>query len=214
MNLAVLLAYVSWFSVLIPLSFSLLKLRLEREMYWLRILLIVSFLCDLLGYFLAMSGHRNLWLANFFFLFQFCTILLIFSIVSTKQSRYYFYFLGTIVPMFFLLNFVSGDSKTYLDTYSTALSSLAIMFMSIRFFIQILRSLPTQEIHKYPVIWIVIAVFFYYSGTLLVFVSYNYFVELGPSLNMSFWSFSHNFLNITKNLLFAVALWRNLRKVS
>jgi hypothetical protein len=213
MDFILLLAFSSWFSVLIPLAISLFKIGLEREMSWLRGLLIFSFSCDLVGYWLATSGHNNLFLANFFFLSQYAVLLIIFSFILTDTHRYFYYFLGVIVAVSFLLNLLSGHSKAYIDSYSAALSSLAILFLSVRFFMQMLVSLPTQEIHKYPLLWIVIAVFFYYSGTLLLFVINNYLVISNPSLHKVVWAF-HNFLNITKNLLFAVALWMNLRKAN
>jgi hypothetical protein len=213
MDFIIFLAFSSWFSVLIPLVISFLRMKLVREMAWLRGLLIFAFSCDLIGYWLAMSGHNNILLANLFFIGQFGALLVIFNFITGDTHKYHYYFLGLTVSASFFLNFFSGQSKAYMDSYSAALSSLAIMYLSIRFFNQILTTLPTQEIQKYPVLWIVVAVFFYYSGTLLLFVINNYLVISQPLLHKAIWAF-HNFLNIIKNLLFAVALWRNLRKAS
>ncbi len=62
-----------------------------------------------------------------------------------------------------------------------------------------------------PMFWLNTGVLTYFAGNLFLFAIRNYVIIAFNDNQTMYWSF-HNFLNIGKNLLFAIALWQDLRK--
>jgi len=211
MNFITSLAFASWFSVLVPLGSSFLG-KQQREWKWLRILLILSFLSDSAGFCLSKLGYANLWLINIFFLVQFLILVKIFQLISEGldgKKHAFFFYLGASILIAHAIDFFITGSTSALNSYSSSFSCLAITILCLRFFIHILDRMPTPEIHKYSMAWLVIAVFLYHSGTFLLFLLNNYILLSDRSIHQSAWAL-HNLLNIIKNILFALAIWRNL----
>lgn len=205
-----LLGFISIGSILIPLSLAILQWRrLPKDIALLRALLICTALCDIAMLMLGLVfSLPNLFVGNVYMFIQFGLLLYIFSrqFQSGKSLNAIF---GTLV-LLYGIGLISSRNQTDLTSIVNALSSLVLIVVSIMFFYKLLNELKFEKIHRQPIVWIAFATLFYYSGNLFIFLAFNYLIETGSLINM--WSL-HNILNITKNILFAVALWQNYRVV-
>ncbi len=118
--------------------------------------------------------------------------------------------LGLVYILFFIAE-LSVYSHKQLNSYSITLTSLIFIFFSVRYFYFLMRDLPTDQIQRLPMFWVNTGVLTYFAGGLFLFAMRNYVITVFNDNQTTYWSF-HNFLNIVKNLLFAVALWQDLRK--
>lgn len=115
----------------------------------------------------------------------------------------------------FLTVFISGTILSYGFFYSIyesnsflrVFSSCTFIVLSSLIFVAILKEGPIDELTKYPVFWIVSAIFIYSSTTLIKNIFANYMVfELEIDWNIySYTSFFSITVNMIKNLMFAYA---------
>ena len=157
---------------------------------------------------LAKAGISNLLVGNLFLIAQFFVLMSIFFIAFSKQHRPLFLFFGSLA---FLLVVIGSFMERGLHfSLSSVFTGVSVLVLCMIYFYRTLRDLPIVEIHKDSVIWIVIAALVCYSGTILIFIINNYLLHTSISTHPWLWAF-HNFLNILKNILFTIAIWRDLR---
>lgn len=201
-------AYASIFSALIPLTVGLIRFKDRAfELKLLCILSLLGFCLDLIPIPKPIFSNEA---ANTFLIMEFCTLLLIYARLLNLQSRIWL-ILATIIYFTIFIAELYFSSKTEINSYSLTYTSLLFLFFSVRYFYFLLRDLPTDKIQRLPMFWINTGVLIYFAGGLFLFAMRNYLIEAFHDNQTMYWSF-HNFLNIVKNLLFAVALWQDLRK--
>ena len=103
------------------------------------------------------------------------------------------------------------SSKVEMSSNTLTFTSLLFIVFAVRYFYLLIRDLPTDQIQRLPMFWVNTGVLIYFAGGLFLFAMRNYLISVFHDDQTIYWSF-HNFLNIVKNLLFAVALWQDLRK--
>jgi hypothetical protein len=199
-------AHVSLLSPLLPLLLYLRARRISKELRLIRNLLIVGFVFDASSLFLALKGINTNPIANLFLLIQAVVLFEVFKIklpgIRSLINAVEIAFAGL-----FTINYFFVQGYLVLNTYTVSISCIIFVFLSHYYFSHLLRSLPEFFVHRMPMIWINIAVLVYYSGNLFVFLFNDHFVMTTSWI-------IHNMLNITKNTLFAVAVWQNLRTTS
>lgn len=202
-------AYSSTYSALIPAivgAISFKQRTLLLKILWL--FAVVSFCLDNTALYIPSYANET---SNLFRLVEFYVLLIIYyKAFEPRWIKMVFYLLGLLYLALFLSeSFLS--SKGQLNAYSITLTSLVFIVFSVRFFYVLIRDLPTAQIQRLPMFWVNTAVLTYFAGGLFVFAMRNYLVNTLNDSQTIYWSF-HNFLNIGKNLLFAIALWQDLRK--
>ncbi len=203
------IAYCSIYSALIPSIVGVLSYKQRTPL--LKILCFftfISFFLDNLAlYFPHYANDSN----NVFRLVEFYTLSIIYyKAFVPRWNKVFFCTLGLLYAVLFISeSFLS--TKNQLNSYSITFTSLVFIVFSVRFFYVLMRDLPTAQIQRLPMFWVNTAVLTYFAGGLFVFAMRNYLVNSLNDNQTIYWSF-HNFLNIGKNLLFAVALWQDLRK--
>lgn len=201
-------AYASIFSALIPLIVGLIRFKDRTfELKLICILSILGFFLDLIPIPKPIFSNEA---ANTFLIIEFCTLLLIYVRTLKLKSKVWI-ILATILYFTIFIAEIYYSSKTEINSYSLTYTSLLFLFFSVRYFYFLLRDLPTDKIQRLPMFWINTGVLIYFAGGLFLFAMRNYLIEAFHDNQTMYWSF-HNFLNIVKNLLFAVALWQDLRK--
>lgn len=209
MNSILLLAFISTGSVLIPLSLAVIQWsKLPKDIAWLRVLLICSGVSDVLQITMALLGIHNLVVGNTYMLIQFTILLYMLSLQFERKRSYTIIYVSLVILYAFGLILSRND----MDIISplNAVASLALIIVSILFFYKLINELRVENIHRQPIVWIAFATLFYYSGTLFIFLTFSYLIKT-DSLK-SIWMLQL-LLNITKNILFAVALWQSYRAV-
>ncbi|PZR33704.1 MAG: hypothetical protein DI538_17670 [Azospira oryzae] len=154
-------------------------------------------------------GMNSYLIVNLFLLFQFflCFLLLL-GQPRAITTGYRAIAIGYTLLFFINLFFVQGMWK--FNSYSNSLACLILMGLALRYLYSLLRDLPELFIHQLPYFWIAAAVLTYYAGNLLLFLTNNY-LTLGLEGSHQIMWVLHNLLNISKNMLFAIALWMNYR---
>ena len=200
------IAYFSLLSPLLPLLLFLRKRVLSKEVLMIRILLIIGFLFDLLCLFMARRQMNSFPVGNIFYLIQTLILLRVYEIKFVKSGNE-FRIIQVTYCILFIVNYFFIQGYSVLNTYTITLSAIVFSALALSYFLYVLKKLPEVFVYRIPMIWINIAVLVYFSGNLLVFLFNDFLI-------MSTTCIIHNLLNITKNLIFMIAIWQNQRRTS
>jgi hypothetical protein len=213
----VLVYTLSVFSVVIPLLFYFFRLKsVPRQNHILAALLLVSAICDIFGYFRNQDRLTNILLFNIQDVFQFLLLAWFYHEVIFKHAKSEVIYLSVA---FYILAFVILSFTTQsIFQYQNWLWSLsgAILIIYALIYYNYAASRPTHIVinpHLTSELYINGGIFFYFSLSLVLFVTVNYIVsEHDPEMSRVFWSF-HNINNIIKNILFAVGIYFTGKRV-
>ncbi len=201
-------------SALVPLLGLIKFRRYSRELKLLLSLVIISFLCDIGSIFLKPVFNLNpnyagssYQLAEFIFL-----VSIYYQTLHYKGKPAFFIALGLVFLLLFLTNLLFIQQEG-INTYTKLYAAFVFILLSIGYFYQLMKDLPTLHLQRLPMFWINTAVLVYFSGNFFLFLMSDYLVTVLHEDLMIYWSF-HNLLNILKNLLFAVAVWHGYRACS
>lgn len=202
-------AHFSSGSVLIPLSLVLTK-RLQAELRPLSWILLISLCSDLTSLILMQHSIHTHFIGNVYLLAQFSFIAWIFR-EQFKQKKTTDIIL-ILFLFFFIINISFFQGPGVFNSVSNVIASLIMIVFCLHYFYRLLNDLPIVHIQSLPMLWISFAVLTYYAGNFFLFLVSNYLVEGAAETHRMLWIL-HNLLNITKNILFAIALWQSYRKV-
>ena len=111
-------------------------------------------------------------------------------------------FLSVYFIEFLLLN-------SYMNSHSYSVASLIFVICSMSLFYKFYMEEEYAFIENVPLLWFNIGFLIYFAGALIPFSFGNLLLE-DPSLFK--WEF-HNLFNITKNILFAIGIWKSRTSV-
>lgn len=206
-----LIAYMSMASVLLPLSVALAHRKmLPAELKPLLLILVIAMLCDGLAFFLVKYAINTHWIGNIYLISQF--FLLVWMFREQLNRKKWVNLILIFFVVFFLVNIIFFQGPLTFNSVSNVMACLILMPLCMYYFYRLLNDLPTTDIHSLPMLWISFAVLIYYAGNFFLFLVSNYFIKGEEQSHRMLWNL-HNLLNITKNILFAVALWQSYRKV-
>lgn len=210
MQIEFLIAHLSSSSVLIPLFLAVIQWnRLPTDISKLRWIILIALFVDALSLLLIKLSINTYPLGNSYLLIQFVILLSLFSGHLKCKVLIKSFFIGFMI--FYLVNLLFLQNIFEFNTNSNVAASLILIFLTLLFFYNLLNELPIVHIHKLPMLWISFATLVYYAGTLFLFLANNYLTRMAAPSHKLMWIL-HNLLNITKNLLFAIALWQSYRK--
>jgi hypothetical protein len=209
-----LLFYTSLLTTLLPLVFIFKDFNRQPEfMKWLAIILILSVTFDFGGrlIYLLSLGNPNV-SGNTHVLISTCIMSVFFYKVIKWKSLITPLWIINIIYISFGLTNRMFFQKAEINSYSYIFSSIVIISISLTFFYKLLKELPTQQLHKMPLFWIISGFFFSFAGKLVVYTVTQYLVTyLGDNL-IFVWSF-HILLTIIANLLIAYGTWLNYKQI-
>jgi hypothetical protein len=207
------IAYGSSGSVLIPMVIALMQWkRMWYDLKPLCLLLIISLASDLLSFTLIKySAQVNTYLiVNIYLIAQFSLLLLVFRRELTNPR------IADVVLLLFVLfcmiNISVFQGPWVFNSVSNVVACLLLIGFSLFYLYRLLNDLPIVHIQNLPMLWISFAVLTYYGGNFFLFLVNNYLTHDASGPHKLMWIL-HNLLNITKNILFAVALWQSYRRV-
>jgi hypothetical protein len=194
---------ISGFSILLPLTLGLVKLKsLEKEYVLPFVLVCVSFLVEIVADILSINKLNNLWLGNIFFLtecFLWCLILRQW-LQSRKLRAFIFIFLAVYLVVWTFTTFFVLDFYKF-NSYARTLESFVFVFLSC-FLMMAISTDTSQPLFRNPKFWFGSALLIYFSVNLIVFGTVNYMLTQRTLMDNT-WMI-HSFTNIFANLLFAV----------
>lgn len=206
------IAYISFGSVLIPLSIAFAKLnKVWYELKFLCFILLISFVTDLASILVIryIVGANTYLIGNIYLIVQFILLVLLFR-KHLRSTQF-----ADIVLLFFILfslgNLFFFQGPWVFNSVSNVVACLVLISFCIFYFYRLLTELPTMHILRLPMLWISFAVLTYYGGNFFLFLINNYLIYGDTDSHKVMWIL-HNLLNIIKNILFAVALWQSYRQ--
>lgn len=208
MEVALYIAHFSSISILIPLVFAVIQWRrIPAEISSLRWLLVVSLIADSSELLLSTMGYHNHWVGSTYLFIQFAILLYVFS--SQFENKAMMKYGTGVLILSYLTGLILSLQLSASTVYVEAVANLVLILVPIAFFYKLLNELKVINIHRLPILWICFATLFYYSGNLFLFLARDLLAQVPESYGLSW--ILHNILNVTKNVLFAVALWQNYR---
>jgi hypothetical protein len=190
-----LIAYVAFFTELLPIIFYLVFLKRNRgEGLWVVFLYcILSFITEILG------GILNLQIIFATFIIVQFTLFSFFCYVSLKNKK--FKFIPIVGAVIFYIITIRNFTSTNFDSLSLSLASIFFIPYCILLLYEQIRDTDIIVAYNSKKFWIIIAFFLYFSGTLFL---YLYFKQLTEEQKLNYWMIN-NFFEILKNILFCVA---------
>lgn len=206
---ATLLANLSALSVVIPLSFfvRIKKPVKDRTLLLLLLLLTLAGLTDFASYLCyTIFNYPQLILVNFFLVFQFFIISLLFARICHCLKRVVF--ISNIIYLISaILNSIFFQPLTVFQSNIALAQDVLFICYALIFFHSLLKGPVYVYIGQLPPFWIVTAIFFYCIISLYLFILSNYvFVNLAREYRIALWMV-HNFSNILENVIFSVAMY-------
>jgi hypothetical protein len=208
-----LLMYISYFSVFVPILIFLAKKQNFKAPFLrvLFILLIVSFLSDLIGYVVIKTGSSNIIINSIYFIVQFFLLSWFYSLLLNRKALIY---IGSFLfTVFFIVNTVCFQSiNEYQGNMRLAGGVLLIIYALVCYY-QTIKGPLTDDWLDDMKLWMNMGVLFYFFMTMYVFISANYiFKNESEDIAIMAWGF-HNACNIIKNMLFATAIYHAGKRV-
>ncbi len=203
-NVALIIYYVSVFSVFIPI-FSFLRRNRNFQHSFIKplgILLLLSATADLSSLILYKLKIPNIFIGNtyiFISLFVFSYIYLLFL-----QNKKIIYATAATFFAFFLVNIFLIQPFSDFQSWLFLLEAIIVVIYSVSYYNKLFKT--NIDLIKFPSFWFNTAMFTYFTFNIFLFIIINYIIKnVSIEISTIYWSF-HNFNNALKNILFAVAI--------
>jgi|GEM_PF-5874665 len=171
---------------------------------------LISLAFDLLAVGMAFSQMNNHLVGSSFMLFQTLAIAYIVHRHGKSNSKLLLASIILNTAILFLDgSFISGFER--FAPYASVAHFITIVAWMTIYFKSLLDELPSESLYEVPLFWVCTGALLFYSGNLFNFIFANLFMEGELAYNTKAWIL-HLVLNITKNIIFAVALWKTNRK--
>lgn len=213
MKLAWFIFYLSFFSVLVPMGFAFFALRKQhfklRVLNLLSLLLLTSFLCDLMGYILAKISHDSTAVLNIWYPTQFILLSLLYAFLM-KQHQKKIHLVSFCFLFLIWLDTWAFQSFNQFQSYLRIIENIVLIIYALMYLFSLIKLEYTPKIIllKYGPFWITIAVIVYFTATgVVVFAIEDLIFKDPTSLSaVLIWSV-HNFFNAMKNFIFALGIY-------
>lgn len=203
-------------SLLLPLAVYLARIRYaSRQIHIIGILLIVSGICDLVGFILFNRSQSTVVLFNTYYALLFFLLTWFYYEVLFVNTRRIMIWIGLAVYLqsFILVTLFVQDFLQY-QTLMWLIAAIIMIIYSIAFFFYSLSTISASGYFGYSLIWINVGVMIYFCLNLFLFLMGNYVLtRLDPETSALIWS-SHNVNNIIKNILFAIGIYFSRKKIA
>jgi hypothetical protein len=208
------LVYSSTFSALVPLLFGLPNFFRSNPIILklLCILTAVSFLADVSSFVLIRVGVNPNYAGSSYQFLEFYLLTFIYYQAFLQPSISKILILAGLIFCFFSLLDLLYLQHEGINSYTKSFSAIFFIVLSIAYFYQLLRDMPSLQIHHLPMFWINAAVLFYFAGNFFLFILSDYLIKVMNNNLIVYWSF-HNLVNVIKNVLFAVGMAQRSRTV-
>jgi len=204
-------AHASSLSAFIPAISGLLLARyLSGRLGWIPWLAAASLLSDGLSLILLSNGQNTWPVGNLFLVLQF---IFLYLVLGYKEIGKWCDILFMLSLVFSAVNYLLIQTPEILNSYTTYVAAVFMILVSGRYLYRLLQDMPVEHVQDLPLFWISFAVLTYFAGTIFLFLFTNYLIARQLELSQSIWVL-HNILNIAKNLLLSIAIWRQYKNLT
>lgn len=207
------LMYASMLSVFIPLACCIYRIRQLNATLWvLFTYLLFSVFTELGSLIRSFKGEDNYLLRQLFTMVECASLGLIYLLeYRSRPMRFFILFLYAVFALvsWHVLIFSSAYSKQ--DSILLSIEAGIMLMLSGLYFLKLLRGLPIKSLKDFYFVWINMAVLFYFSISLFIFLFLDFYIEKCPEqIAWSLWAI-HSFGNMLYHSLMAVGIWKILR---
>jgi hypothetical protein len=198
-------AHVSSFSALLPAILGLIFAKsLQGRLTWIPILAVASLLSDGLSLMLLSRGENTWPVGNIFYIIQFA---LLYLVLGYRVIGKWCEMLFVLCILFAFANYLLIQTPDVINSVTTYVATIFMIMISGRYLYRLVEDMPVERVQDLPLFWISFAVLIYFAGTTFLFLFTNYLIDHDLQVSQSIWVL-HNILNITKNVFFTIALWK------
>lgn len=200
--------FTSIFSLTLPLiAYVLRRKEGSTQHHIIGVLIIALALCESIAALRGSQKASTALVANFYGIVQFFLLSWFYVEVLFKKlfAKYFFIGTGVYIVTYITVLFL-GEGFFDFQSSMWAVSGLILFIYAGAYNRYITLKLPAEEPYIISTFWINIANSFYFSSTMFLFIAENYFPELTGSAR-EIWML-HNVCNISKNVLYAVGLYK------
>lgn len=173
--------------------------------------LFATIIVEVLGTYLASIGKSNLWLYNFFTVFEFCFYLWIISlIINSRRAKkiiriiLIFYALASTVNIIFIQKMKAFHTASY------AMGCLLIVAVCVYYFFELFKLPKSVKLKNNPAFWICSGLLFFYCCGFPLFGFSNFLSGISKLIIKNFYSIIV-ILNIFLYSLFTIAFLCRLK---
>jgi hypothetical protein len=211
-------SFIKWsfLFLFLPISISFYHFHIRsKEMKVLCLLLYLILFFEIINKILIyLVSRSNLFVFHIYTFIEFYLYCFIFRkhIVPPLSKSFFrglLYTFGAVA----LLNMLFVQGFAQFNSYTRMLESLIFISFSVLLLFELFRQEESIPFHSKPLSWFACGILLYFSGNLFVFIFSNFIMErYSLQLNHEVWAFNA-LMNGLTYLLFAVALWKDSRKL-
>ncbi|MFN4945542.1 MAG: hypothetical protein ACK5FG_02465 [Chryseotalea sp.] len=182
----------------------------KRFVSILLLICLVSFTADSICWIQASKGIATWLTINIYFGLFF---ILVFSLYFEVYPRKAIFLVAMLFLFFFIANIQLFQGPHQLNSATVYLGSFLLIFYIIIILNKISSELRVVDYFDYPLYWVSMGMVLYLGSNLYPFLFNNFLIKLSAMNNQQAnWLF-HNSMNIVKNSLLTVALWKQCKSI-
>jgi hypothetical protein len=215
-NISEIIRIASNISLLLPLAIYLTRIKYaSTRVHIIGALIIVSGVCDLVGFVLHGGRQSTAILFNTYYAMLFFLLTWFYYEILFLNTRRMMVWIGLAIYLqSLILITIFVQSFFEYQTLMWVITAIIMIIYSIAYFFYSFSTIPVPSLFGYTFMWINSAVLIYFCLNLCLFILGNYVLtRLEPEVSLLIWSF-HNVNNIIKNVLFAVGIYFYKRKIA
>lgn len=204
-HFANILSYISIISVLIPIVTFLLYPSQYRAAILISVLIMVALASDIANECFVRSGQKGFIIINSYFILQFILLGAIYHYILKRKLMVKIVMIIYLILL--ILNTLTLQGFNEFQHFMRIYECVAIIGFGIGSYTSILKTPLEDKNRNFLILWINMAVLFYFFFNLYLFGISNYVLkDMFRDDAMVIWGF-HSVNNITKNIFFALALF-------
>jgi hypothetical protein len=199
-------AYSTTLSVLVPTFISIVKFKsLDKSLRLLNLYLLITSVKEIACLYLAFKHQNNLFIYNSFRIVEFALLPLMFQykLTNGKLKHAIKYIIGGVF-LVYIINLVFFQGLYVFNTYTIIVGRIALIFITLTFFFELLQKVETTSLYREPMLWISTGILFYSVGSFLIHGLYDLQLHFSQDLSIKIWAIN-SVLNLMLNILYSIA---------
>jgi hypothetical protein len=193
----------------VPLCLAAIGLKnYSRELKTLFYYLVLSAITQLVSFIFWKRSMNNFPILHVYTIAEYLLLLGFYSVILEGFiSKYIFWVLAIVFPVFFILDSAFIEGIFTFNTYGRSLEALAFIFLSISWFVKIAagdeKALQTGKAINY----ISSGFLIYFAGSIAMFSYSSYVEQMTITQRINVWTI-HTVLAVQLYILIAIGLWK------
>jgi len=132
-------------------------------------------------------SRNNLWIYNAFLMARHLFLLYFFyHLIHGKIIKIAIKW--SVIPflIFAIWDYIKLEGPDYANLYTIVIANLITVLLSVRFFYEVLKDNKIINLSTSTEVWISLGTFIYYSGTLPLFIFFNYLITQQNAMALSY----------------------------